>query len=180
MHEEEEAKSTSHWTPSLNVVRAVVEGRAGHSFNWAKLRCYRDGKGDTFLQSETCLDIAENSFLAIFSLGQQRDLELLPKRDVAGASLAPQRISLRHNSLLLLGPQTSRMFLNLYATMTTAVGKWSWHQVQHQNQGYTSHFVEWQPCMCPMENTLHYMMVYSLFRESLLVCHRTIPYAYHR
>lgn len=106
---------TQQFSPFVRRLKSRIEKVAGQSFNWSRILCYRDRKDGMGFHSDKVLDIRDGSYIASLSLGQERTYELKPKSSVADGStslLAPQKITLRHNTLLLLGPETNRLFLH--------------------------------------------------------------------
>lgn len=105
---------TNHFSPRVQHVKRQIEMRANHTFNWSRILCYRDGKDGMGFHSDKCLDIRAGSYIASLSLGQARDYELQPKSilKTQPGALVPQKITLRHNTLLLLGPETNRLYLH--------------------------------------------------------------------
>jgi len=100
---------TQEWTPTIRHLKELVEQTICHGFNWSRILCYRDEKDGMGFHSDKCLDLRHQSFIASVSLGATRHYELKPKKGL-GNALVPQRIALRHNTLLLLGPQTNQNF----------------------------------------------------------------------
>mmetsp|Transcript_14191 Transcript_14191/g.39021 ORF Transcript_14191/g.39021 Transcript_14191/m.39021 type:complete len:827 (-) Transcript_14191:142-2622(-) len=101
--------STSTWTPSVKEAKGMLESVAQHSFNWCRLLLYRSNGDGMGFHSDKCLDLRKGSYIASLSLGQKREYELQPK---CGKGFDTQTLSLGHNTLLLLGPETNRRFLH--------------------------------------------------------------------
>ena len=95
---------------TVQKLKSLTESQAGHKLNWGQILCYRDGSESSGWDAEKNLDVRAGSTIAAVSLGGDRVLELKPKK--GDSSLVPQRIRLEHNSLLLLGPETTRLFLH--------------------------------------------------------------------
>ena len=98
------------FTDSIQKLKSIAESQTGHKLNWGQIQCYRDGSDSTGWNADKNLDVRAGSTIAAVSLGGDRVLELKPKKD--DSSLAPQRLVLHHNSLMLLGPETTRLFLH--------------------------------------------------------------------
>ena len=103
---------TDEWSPTIAKVKEMIEHKARHSFNWSRILNYRDGRDGMGFHSDKCLDLRHGSFIASLSLGETREYELKPKANVGPAFVA-QKITLRHNTLLLLGPKTNQYFVHL-------------------------------------------------------------------
>jgi alkylated DNA repair dioxygenase AlkB/nicotinamidase-related amidase len=105
---------TAPFSPTIQAIRERIEERTGYSFNWCRLLQYPSGKDDMAFHSDKCLDMRAGSPVVTLSLGQDRDYILRPKlseeKDHIGTELGSQRLILRHNSLLILGPQTNMRF----------------------------------------------------------------------
>ncbi|KAL7578149.1 hypothetical protein ACA910_012594 [Epithemia clementina (nom. ined.)] len=95
---------------SVQKLKALTESQTGHKLNWGQVLCYRNGTEGSGWDADKNLDVRAGSTIAAVSLGGDRVLELKPKK--SDSSLLPQRIRLEHNSLLLLGPETTRLFLH--------------------------------------------------------------------
>ena len=96
---------TSSSFDEIENLRSAVQSQTGHSVNFGQL-----GSGYQDFYSEQNLDLSQGSMVAAVALGADRVLELKPKK--SSSSLAPQSITLKHNSLVLLGPETTRLFLH--------------------------------------------------------------------
>ena len=116
--------TTSSWTPTIAAIRKEVELAAGHSFNWCRIQRYKDGGDGVTYHSDKCLDIQEGSYVASISLGDERYYYLKPKDghdndrgDMTGTSTTSpaQKLRIRHNTLLLLGPSTNRYYTHAIA-----------------------------------------------------------------
>ena len=99
----------SDWTPSIEQSLPDVEIQAGHSFNFCRLLYHSSSKDSVRFRSDLCLDLKEDTSIAIVALGDGLVLELRPKPGIACSATA-QKIYLRHNTLFLLGPETNRLF----------------------------------------------------------------------
>lgn len=93
---------------TITKLRKLAEQQSGHSFNWARAVLHCEEHSSTFgslgnMSSSRCTA----SSVAVFSLGKEGILNLLPK---PGTNLTPQRLAVHHNSLLLFGPDTLRDF----------------------------------------------------------------------
>jgi len=91
-------------------VKTLVEKQTGHNLNFGQTLCFKDGSESMDWHSDKNLDLRKGSFVAVLSLGSERALELKPKK--GDGALASHKITLAHNSLLLLGPETTRHFVN--------------------------------------------------------------------
>ena len=103
-------------------IKSLAESQTGHHLNFGLIECH-NGNNDSNGWNQAInnsipnqLDIRSGSFVAAVCLGGDRILELRPKttKDTSSclSQLAPQRIHLEHNSLVLLGPETTRLFLH--------------------------------------------------------------------
>jgi serine/threonine protein kinase/nicotinamidase-related amidase len=111
--------TTSSFTATVDLIRREAEKVAGHSFNWCRILHYKDGSDGLAFHSDKSLDMRPGSFVATVSLGDERSFALKGKHSGSGGKASAsvsgsgvQRLKLKHNSLLLLGPNTNTHFLH--------------------------------------------------------------------
>lgn len=105
--------TTTTWSPTVELIRREVELAAGHSFNWCRILHFKEGGEGVGSYSDKWLDLRPGSFVATVSLGEERAFSLRGKHRLGKDSLSDgtQKLKLKHNSLLLVGPNTSMHFL---------------------------------------------------------------------
>mmetsp|Transcript_163949 Transcript_163949/g.521182 ORF Transcript_163949/g.521182 Transcript_163949/m.521182 type:complete len:839 (-) Transcript_163949:676-3192(-) len=101
---------TLPWSLSVLKIKPQLEAVAGHSFNWSRILRYRDGNDGMGFHSDKCLDVRKGSYIASLSLGDSREYELQPKDK--SSRIPSQTLTLHHGTLLLLGPETNRLFMH--------------------------------------------------------------------
>jgi serine/threonine protein kinase/nicotinamidase-related amidase len=125
--------STISFTPLIKKLKERIEEVTGETYNWCRMLQYREDKEDDGMgfHSDKYLDIATGSNIVSFSIGQSRDYLLRLKKGVeineairlnplsssssSSSATKIQKISLSHNTLLLLGPQTNMHYLHAIA-----------------------------------------------------------------
>lgn len=118
-HPADESPALLSYSPTVEVVKQVVEERLGHSLNHVLIQFYRDGNDNISEHSDKTLDIVPNTFIANVSLGAQRTMVFRrkkPTKRVDTNSLPTPRESCRaalpHNSLCKVGLGTNKKWLH--------------------------------------------------------------------
>jgi serine/threonine protein kinase/nicotinamidase-related amidase len=109
--------TTCTFTPSIRRLKEKIEQFTGENYNWCRMLQYRQDNDDMGYHSDKYLDIAKGSYIVSFSIGQTRDYLLKLKKGSQRIKEdgRHQKISLTHNSLLLLGPMTNMHYLHSIA-----------------------------------------------------------------
>jgi nicotinamidase-related amidase len=111
-----DAVQASDWSATVDEVRTTVQAQAGHALNWVRVLSHEAVTDTTTTTtrvpfvSNLILDRQEQSSVALVVLGDDLVLELRPKPGTAAVAATAQRIALRHNSVVLLGTETLRLF----------------------------------------------------------------------
>jgi nicotinamidase-related amidase len=109
-----DAVQASAWSATVDEVRTTVQAQAGHALNWVRALSHAALTDTTTTRvpfvSDLILDRQEQSSVALVVLGDDLVLELRPKPGTAAVAATAQRIALRHNSVVLLGTETLRLF----------------------------------------------------------------------
>ncbi|KAI1428692.1 hypothetical protein F5Y12DRAFT_782549 [Xylaria sp. FL1777] len=138
-HPADESPSLHPFTPTVDVIRAVVEKQLSHPLNHVLIQLYRAGTDYISEHSDKTLDITRDSFIANVSLGAERTMTLRTKRkrkdsqprsregeegvrrepntesghdDDHGLKRQVQRARLPHNSLFQMGLATNARWLH--------------------------------------------------------------------
>jgi len=91
-----------NWTPTMNVIKEIVEKRLSHPINHGKIQFYENGLSYIGPHSDKTLDIAKGSCIINMSLGGTRTFVLRNK-----TTFEQQNIKLPHNSILMFGLNTN-------------------------------------------------------------------------
>jgi alkylated DNA repair dioxygenase AlkB len=119
------------FTPTISLIRTHVQEKLKHPVNHVLIQYYRSGGDYISEHSDKTVDVVRDSNIVNVSLGAQRTMILRKKKDAVGAgeddddgrgqsntSTGPptkrpaQRISLPHNSMLVMGLSTNQQFLH--------------------------------------------------------------------
>ncbi|KAH7062573.1 hypothetical protein B0J12DRAFT_695112 [Macrophomina phaseolina] len=120
-HPSDESLPLLHFSPAVLRIRNQVEQLLKHPVNHVLIQLYRGGQDYISEHSDKTLDIVRGSNIVNVSFGAQRTMRLRTKRpakpDQAEDNKAPsarqtQRISMPHNSVFVLGPQTNMRWLH--------------------------------------------------------------------
>lgn len=119
-HPADESPPLLPFSPTVDMIRGVVEEKLGHPINHVLIQLYRDGQDRISEHSDKTLDIVRGSYICNVSLGAQRTMTLRTKISAKSTSAAPdrepgrqsQRIPLPHNSLFVLGEETNMRWLH--------------------------------------------------------------------
>jgi nicotinamidase-related amidase/alkylated DNA repair dioxygenase AlkB len=90
------------WTPTMKIIKEIVERRLNHPINHGKIQFYKDGHSYIGPHSDKTLDIAKGSFIINMSFGGTRTFVLKNK-----VTYEQQKIRLPHNSILMFGLNTN-------------------------------------------------------------------------
>lgn len=117
-HPADESPPFKPFTPAVDEVRVAVEKILAHPLNHVLIQLYRDGQDRISEHSDKTLDIVRGSFICNASLGAERVMVLRTKSSALETSegtesnRTSQRVSLPHNSLFVLGPNTNMRWLH--------------------------------------------------------------------
>ncbi|KAL8635999.1 MAG: hypothetical protein Q9228_006561 [Teloschistes exilis] len=118
-HPADESPPLLPFTPYVEKIRRELERQLGQPFNHALIQLYRDGIDHISEHSDKTLDIVRHSAIVNMSIGAQRVMTLRTKKsnrtsdlDSPGASRQTQRITMPHNSIFILGPETNMQWLH--------------------------------------------------------------------
>jgi hypothetical protein len=93
--------------PLVGRVRAAADAAAKTSSNHAVINYFHDGKAVLGAHSDKTLDLVRGAPTLVVSIGAARTLELTPRN-----TGQPQRLRLRHGSVVVLGPETNRDYMH--------------------------------------------------------------------
>ncbi|KAJ8062210.1 hypothetical protein OCU04_008763 [Sclerotinia nivalis] len=119
-HPADESPALLTFSPTVEIVKNIVEKRLGHPVNHALIQFYRDGNDNISEHSDKTLDIVPNTFIANVSLGAQRTMVFRRKKSVKSAGCIDSqsttrescRAALPHNSLCKMGLETNKKWLH--------------------------------------------------------------------
>ncbi|KAL1961412.1 hypothetical protein VTO42DRAFT_140 [Malbranchea cinnamomea] len=120
-HPADESPPLLPFSPTVDMIRRVVEEKLGHPLNHVLIQLYRDGQDRISEHSDKTLDIVRGSYICNVSLGAQRTMTLRTKASAKAAAAdheggdsgrQSQRVPLPHNSLFVLGEQTNMRWLH--------------------------------------------------------------------
>ena len=100
------------WTSTIEKVKTSIEQRTGHTWNLAHIIYYKDGEESMGMHSDTMLDLAAGSKIAVFSLGSTRQLDLSKKQSSTFDGPEQMKLDLPGNSLFLLDEETNRHYVH--------------------------------------------------------------------
>lgn len=100
------------WTSTIERIRTLIEKMTGDTWNLAHIIYYKDGEESMGMHSDTMLDLAEGSKIAVFSLGSTRQLDLLKKNKSTLDGPEEMKLDLPGNSLFLLDEETNRHYVH--------------------------------------------------------------------
>ena len=117
-HPADESPQLLPFSPTVRSLRDCLEKTLQQTFNHVLVQLYRSGEDNISEHSDKTLDIVRGSDIVNLSLGAQRTMILRSKafatrleKDEVGRRIA-QRVTLPHNSLFVLGPNTNRHWLH--------------------------------------------------------------------
>jgi alkylated DNA repair dioxygenase AlkB len=122
------------WTPTLALLRALVQDATGAAFDSCLLNLYRDGRDSIGWHADDEAALGPRPVIAALSLGAERALDFRPRRSAAGAASAASaaggdeagrvrvRVSLPAGSLLVMRGQTQRLWHHGIAKTACACG----------------------------------------------------------
>ncbi|KAI9643996.1 hypothetical protein NHQ30_007348 [Ciborinia camelliae] len=119
-HPADESPALLSFSPTVEIVKKIVEKRLGHPLNHVLIQFYRDGNDNISEHSDKTLDIIPNTFIANVSLGAQRTMVFRRKKPVKSAECTDSqptprescRVALPHNSLCKVGLETNKKWLH--------------------------------------------------------------------
>ncbi|KAB8290751.1 hypothetical protein EYC80_008388 [Monilinia laxa] len=119
-HPADESPNLLSFSPTVEIVRKMVEKRLGHPLNHVLIQFYRDGNDHISEHSDKTLDIVPNTFIANVSLGAQRTMVFRRKKPVKSVECTDSqpiprescREALPHNSLCKMGLKTNKNWLH--------------------------------------------------------------------
>lgn len=119
-HPSDQSLPLLHFSPAVLRVRKQVEELVKHPVNHVLIQLYRGGQDYISEHSDKTLDIVRGSSIVNVSFGAQRTMRLRTKRSAkpdqadyeASSVRQTQRVSMPHNSVFVLGPQTNMRWLH--------------------------------------------------------------------
>ncbi|KAL8933269.1 MAG: hypothetical protein Q9216_006440 [Gyalolechia sp. 2 TL-2023] len=118
-HPADESPPLLAFTPFVQKIRRELESSMKQPFNHVLIQLYRGGNDNISEHSDKTLDIVRNSSIVNVSIGAQRVMTLRTKRsrrasglDSPNVSRQTQRISMPHNSVFVLGPESNKQWLH--------------------------------------------------------------------
>jgi hypothetical protein len=100
------------WTSTIERIKTLIEKMTGDTWNLAHIIYYKDGDESMGMHSDTILDLAAGSKIAVFSLGSTRQLDLLKKNKSTLDGAQEMKLDLPGNSLFLLDEETNRHYVH--------------------------------------------------------------------
>ena len=102
-------KAQLDWSaaPLVDGIRAAADAAADTSSNHAVINYFHDGKAVLGAHSDKTLDLVPDAPTVVVSIGATRTLVLTPH-----GTGRPQRLRLRHGSVVVLGPETNRAYMH--------------------------------------------------------------------
>ena len=92
------------WSPTMEIIKSIVEVQLKHPINHAKIQFYKDGLSYISPHSDKTLDIARGSCIINMSFGETRTFVLKKK---SKECYEKQEIKLPHNSIFMFGLKTN-------------------------------------------------------------------------
>ena len=109
-HPADEQPALTSWSPTVDMLRRVVEAQVGHPLNHCLLQLYRHGRDWISEHSDKTLDVMRPSVIVNVSLGQLRTMVIRRKDPQEIKSSAPQKLPLPHGSFFCMGLETNQQF----------------------------------------------------------------------
>jgi nicotinamidase-related amidase/alkylated DNA repair dioxygenase AlkB len=109
-HPADEQPTLTSWSPTVDMLRRVVEQQVGHPLNHCLLQLYRHGRDWISEHSDKTLDVVRPSVIVNVSLGQMRAMIIRGKDPQEITSSAPQKLPLPHGSFFCMGLETNQRF----------------------------------------------------------------------
>ncbi|CAF0811992.1 unnamed protein product [Didymodactylos carnosus] len=100
------------WTSTVQKLKKLVEEIAGETWNLAHIIYYKDGEESMGMHSDTMLDLALGSKIAVVSLGSNRQLDLIKKQTSTSNGPSQIKLDLPGNSLFLLDEETNKHYVH--------------------------------------------------------------------
>jgi len=100
------------WTPTMQMIKDAIEQKTNQSWNLAHIIYYKDGDDSMGMHSDTVLDLAPGSNIAIFSLGSTRQLDFLKKEQSSVEGPNQMKFEMLNNSLFLLDEYTNQHYVH--------------------------------------------------------------------
>ncbi|KAL7572730.1 hypothetical protein ACA910_009000 [Epithemia clementina (nom. ined.)] len=112
-HPADEQPALQEWTPTVRMLRDLVQGLTGQQINHALIQMYRNGDDYISEHADKTLDVVRGSTIFNLSLGATRTMVLRSKREQGhGVKTAmpreATRVALHHGSLFGLGWNTNQ------------------------------------------------------------------------
>ena len=100
------------WTPTVQKIKDFIERKTNQTWNLAHIIYYRDGDDSMGMHSDSMLDLAQGSTIAIVSLGSTRQMDLLKKQTSNLDGPTKMKFDMSGNSLFLLDDQTNQHYVH--------------------------------------------------------------------
>ena len=100
------------WTPTVEKIKAATEKLTGDTWNLAHIIYYKDGDESMGMHSDTMLDLAPGSKIAVVSLGNTRQIDLIKKYRSTIDGPKEIKLDLPGNSLFLLDEDTNKHYVH--------------------------------------------------------------------
>jgi alkylated DNA repair dioxygenase AlkB len=100
------------WTLTVQKIKDLIEQRTGETWNLAHIIYYKDGEDSMGMHSDTMLDLASGSKIAVVSFGSTRQLDLLKKHKSTSDGPSQIKFDLPGNSLFLLDEETNKNYVH--------------------------------------------------------------------
>jgi nicotinamidase-related amidase/alkylated DNA repair dioxygenase AlkB len=109
-HPADEQPTLVPWTPTVDLIRRVIEQQVGHPLNHCLLQLYRHGRDWISEHSDKTLDVMRPSVIVNVSLGQMRTMIIRCKDPQEIKSSAPQKLPLPHGSFFCMDLETNQQY----------------------------------------------------------------------
>jgi hypothetical protein len=100
------------WTPTVQKIKKLIEEATGETWNLAHIIYYKDGEESMGMHSDTMLDLAPGSKIAVVSFGSTRQLDLIKKQASTSDGPSEIKLDLPDNSLFLLDEETNKHYVH--------------------------------------------------------------------
>lgn len=100
------------WSPTVQMIKDTIEQKTHQSWNLAHIIFYKDGDDSMGMHSDTMLDLAPGSSIAVFSLGDTRQLDMVKKERSPVDGPNQMKFEMPGNSLFLLDEYTNQHYVH--------------------------------------------------------------------
>jgi alkylated DNA repair dioxygenase AlkB len=109
-HPMDQLPPTVEFTPVIDKIRTIIEGRLGISLNHAIIQGYRDGSDHITEHADKTIDIVPGTLIVNYSIGASRILKFRSKEAVGENEYKIVDLELTNDSLCVLDLETNRFY----------------------------------------------------------------------